>query len=110
MATYIPANIDLVRREGNTFDIVITFPTILDLSTFTEIKLQIKNASVLFIEKLFSNGTIIRDGQKIIVNFTENDTLGKSGEHKWEVELRNDIPEVITVCYGKINIVSKLIT
>ena len=109
MATYIPEKADLVKIEGNTFDIIITFPTILDLSLFDEIILQIRNAGVLLVQKLLSDGTIIRTGQKITAKFTENDTLGKAGEHKWEIEFRNDTPEVITGCYGSIKINSKLI-
>lgn len=110
MATYKPAEKDLVRKEGNTFEVTFVFSTTIDLSLFNEIVFQIKNGDKLLVEKLLSDCSIVRNGQALTISFLKNDTLGKAGQHKWELEVQNDTPEFYTLCFGKFVITSKLIS
>lgn len=110
MATYIISKeIDLTRQEGDTADIVFVVPATLDMGLFTEVKFLAVKRGVDTIDKSVSDGTITVDGQTITIPLLIADTKSKSGEHKWELEVSNDTPEIITIGKGLLTVTKELI-
>lgn len=111
MATYlIGSEIHISRQEGDTADIVLVVPSVLDLSNFTEVKFQVKNATKTIISKSLTGTTISVSDQTITIPLLTTDTKSKPGVHRWELEISNDTPEVITIARGNFTIVKEIIT
>ena len=110
MATFlIGSEININRQEGDTADIVFTMPTILDLSLFAEVKFQVKNATKSVFTKSLTDNTITVNGQTITIPLLVADTTNKAGTHRWELEISNDTPEVITIAKGNFTIIKQII-
>lgn len=110
MATYIISReIDLTRQEGDTADIVFVVPAALDMDLFTEVKFLAVKRGVDTIDKSVSGGTITVSDQTITIPLLAADTKSKSGEHKWELEVSNATPEIITIGKGTLTVTKELI-
>jgi len=110
MSTYlISEEVNITRQEGDTADIVITVPSTITLSDFTEIKMQVKNGNNLMMGKTLSGETITVNGQTITIPLLTTDTKNKSGLHRWELEL-SSTTQTITIARGNFTIIKEIIT
>lgn len=111
MDTYlIEDDTALVRQEGDTADLEIEVPNILDMTLFDEVKFLAVRRGVNTIEKSLSSGTITVNGQIVHMLFNEEDTKGKAGEHRWEIEASNTTPRrVVTFARGELEIIKERI-
>jgi len=101
MATYlIKKEKTITRQEGDTADIVIVVPDVLDMANYdAEFKVFSTQRREL-ISKKTAAGSAAKDGQTITIPLASADTKGQAGKHRWEMQLVNDTPEVITVGRG----------
>jgi hypothetical protein len=110
MSTYIiSSEIQLIRQEGDTSDIVFVVPDVLSLTTFTEIKFSVFRNSSVIIEKLLSDGSISVLSQTITIDLLPDDTKGYSGDYKWELEISNLTPTIITIGRGMFTLIAEQI-
>jgi len=108
MATYLIANeITITRQEGDTADIEFELDEVLDISTLNPyFSVQTyKGIEILTKEP----ADFLKIGQELTCFITEEDTKGKAGNYRWELELVNG-STVITVGRGDFIIVKELIT
>lgn len=110
MATFIiGSEINISRQEGDTADIVFTVPSILNLDLFTEVKFQVKNATKTIFSKSLTDNNLTVLSQTITIPLAVADTANKTGTHRWELEISNDTPEVITIAKGNFTIIKQSI-
>jgi hypothetical protein len=112
MATYlIKEDIDITRQEGDTADIVFDMPVLLDMGSYPVVKFQTKKTygGTIILNKTVGSGLAVV-GQVITVTLDSVDTKGANrGTFKWELEISNDTPEIITVGRGTFTVVKELI-
>jgi len=113
MATYlISSEITITRQEGDTADIVFTGPgaSVIDFTNYTEVTFAVKtNGQTAVFEKSISEGTISKNEQVITIPLLSADTKGKAGTHRWEMQISNATPEIITIGKGRFVITSEII-
>lgn len=111
MPTYrIAKPFDIRRQEGDTGEISITCPPILDLTQTPITRFWVvdtRNGKLVF--KKEGNTTNI-NGQKILINLAVADTKGSAGTHDWELEISNTDKSIVhTIGRGKFIIEKELI-
>ena len=88
MASYIiKQEITIERQEGDTSDLEILVPEVLDMATYEPTFYVIDRAKNKLITKLPADFVI--DGQTITTNFAIGDTAGKVGKYRWQLEISN---------------------
>jgi hypothetical protein len=110
MATYlIKKEITITRQEGDSADIVIVVPNVIDMSLY-DAQFQVRDTTLrrLIISKT-SNAGISIAGQTLTIPLATDDTKNKAGKHRWELQLSNNTPEIITIGRGTFIIVNELI-
>lgn len=112
MATYlIKEDIEIVRQEGDTADIEFTVPEALDMTLYPVVKFQTKKTygSAIILDKSVGSGLAVV-GQAITVTLDSADTKGVNrGSFKWELEISNTDPEIITIGRGGFTVEKELI-
>jgi len=112
MATYlIKEDIDITRQEGDTADIEFTVPAMLDLVSYPIVKFQTKKkyGGTIILDKTVGSGLAVA-GQVVTVTLDSVDTKGVNrGTFKWELEISNTTPEIITIGRGTFDVVKELI-
>lgn len=109
MATYLKTDTTLTRQEGDTAEIVLVVPNIINMDDFTEIKFKATKKGSTIISKSLLAGTIIKSDQTITVNIFTNDTKGHAGNCEWELEISNETPTVHTIAGGPLIIKKEII-
>jgi len=105
----------ITRQEGDTAGISILVPTPpngIDLDTYDATFVVVNSDGVEIIRKeSFSSvpGITITD-QTIDIPLYVDDTTTYAGEHRWELQLSNATPEVITIGRGDFIIIAQIIT
>jgi hypothetical protein len=109
MATYNTArDISLRRQEGDSSDLTVIVPTLLDMKGAT-VRFQVKDiAGRLLIDKSTLQSTIFLEGQTIHLQFDPTDTKRRSGIHRWELEVTIS-GSIYTIARGSFEIVKELI-
>jgi hypothetical protein len=109
MATYlIKREITITRQEGDTADVVIVVPDVIDMGNY-EAHFSVKdNSRRTVMNKETGNGTAYVSGQTITIPLAATDTKNKPGKHRWELQLTNET-EVITIGRGNFVIVNEII-
>jgi len=106
--SYIIKNeIEIRRQEGDTGNITIIIPEQIDLDGMVPI-LHVVDRKLNTIFKKEDSDWSIND-QTISCSLLPTDTRGKSGNHKWELQLQS-LNEVITVGRGNFLIIKEIIT
>lgn len=109
MATYlIKKEYDITRQEGDTADVVIIVPDILDMQDYQAQFAVKSNMGETIFDKKTAEGTATKTGQTITVPIAPADTKGKPGKYRWELQVTK-INEVITIGRGVFLIVRELI-
>lgn len=104
MTTYnISRELPIFRQEGDSSDLQINVPEVLNMAGFTA-RLQVRSQA----DKLILSKTITPQGQSLLFDFTPEDTRLKSGTHRWELEVMMG-ERVITIGRGPFEIVKKII-
>lgn len=104
MTTYnIQKEITITRQEGDSSDLSINVPEILDITGATAI-FQVRS----MVDKIILSKSIIPQGQQINCLFNPQDTEGKAGIHRWELELIWG-ERHITIGRGNFEIIKQLI-
>lgn len=106
MATLlIKSEKQITRQEGDDSDIVFTVPGIFPLTDST-VEFSIFQAGRKIIRKLTSDVDIT--DQVITVPLLASDTKGKSGSHRWELQITRG-GKITTIGKGSFNILAELI-
>lgn len=110
MATYlIKKEYDITRQEGDTADVVIVVPDVIDMQNY-DVQFSVKsNMGVTIFDKKTADGTITVAGQTITIPLLATDTKDNPGKYRWELQISNNTPEVITIGRGVFLIVRELI-
>lgn len=107
MATYIAgSDITITRQEGDTADLQIFVPSVIDISTFDIHFSVFTYAGTLLFKKELTDW--VKDGQLITANITEGDTVAAAGNHRWELEISNPT-NIYTIGRGNFVIKKQLI-
>lgn len=78
----------ITAQEGDfPAPIVMTVPDILPLTGFIVTFCIIDSSGRTFVKKKTTDYTIAVNGQIIQIYFNKEDTLGRAGTHKWELQL-----------------------
>lgn len=85
--TIIAANIDITIQEGNTALLEIEFPEIFNIVTLNIHFEAFNSSGKSIIKKLNEDWQVA--GQTIKTKITETETRGKSGTHRYELQLWN---------------------
>lgn len=112
-SSYIAAEINLERQEGDTGSIPFIFPDAITLADFAEVIFQVWRSGEVVIDKRLSNsdGEVVVDGQNLTIVLNPADTVGHKGVNKYEIQLSGDLnSQVITVVKGNLTILKELIT
>lgn len=104
MTTYnISRELPIERQEGDSSDLTINVPPVLDLTGFTA-RFQVRSLS----DKLILSKSVTPQGQTLLFEFTPEDTRLKPGSHRWELEVTQG-ERVITIGRGPFEIIKKII-
>lgn len=102
----IDEEFDIVRQEGDSFYIAFEVELAdIVLDGFTANFRMATNYGKAWINKVDENAIM---GQIIRFDFLKGETKGKSGRHKWELEIRKG-DEVYTIGRGKMEILKQII-
>ena len=94
MATYlIKSEKHFTRQEGDSADVEIIVPEIIDMGNY---------------DAHFVAVDISIQGQRITIPILPADTKGKTGKHRWELQI-NSTENIYTIGRGFFYIVSELI-
>lgn len=86
MATYlIDKEIEIIRQEGDTADIVIEAPPFFDISGAT-VRFKVKDADGIAFTKDSEDCTI--EDQVLSIPIEPADTRGKAGRYRWELQFQ----------------------
>ena len=109
MATYlIKRELTITRQEGDTADVVIVAPDVLDMDLY-DVQFKVVDSSRRpVMNKTTAGGTITKDGQTITIPLLTADTKNKAGKHSWEMQITTET-EVITIGRGPFIIISETI-
>jgi hypothetical protein len=114
MATYlIKAEKTITRQEGDTADIVLVVPVALDMDLYPDVIFWVvdtEGTKIMEKNSMDSDPAITVTDQTITIPITISDTTGHPGEFRWELQIGNDTPEVITIGRGDFIIVEQIIT
>jgi hypothetical protein len=108
MTTYIVAEeITITRQEGDHADVTIVVPASLSMVSATA-KFQVNSAkgTLIFLKSSATTGLDI-NAQTITVTILPADTKGKSGTHRWELEITNSASKIITAGRGDFEIIKE---
>ena len=118
MASFLTnAKVKIKRQEGDTADVIFTFPIELDLTNATAIFRVVKNVcsatgntNVVVINKTSTAGITIV-GQDLTVAIAPKDTKGYGGSVlSWELEVTDLLSYgIVTAATGSFEIVKELI-
>lgn len=97
----VKTEILITVQEGDTpAPVEFIVPDILDMSTYhIRFKVFGTNRQTIF-TKTDEDSSITVTGQLISIPMLVSDTTGKSDTHRWEAELYNNTPEIITIGRG----------
>ena len=89
-------------QEGNLqsfeFDVDASF----DMSQVGDITLEVRTTSGrAMIEKSESSGTIVRNGQNVLIPFLPVDTKGRAGSYFYEIDFKNVSGQPFVTMGGK---------
>jgi hypothetical protein len=109
MVTYNTArDIPLRRQEGDTSDLTVVVPSLLDMTT-ASVRFQVRDiAGRLLIDKSSADASATVEGQTIYIPFLPSDTKRRGGVHRWELEV-TIAGNVYTIARGPFEIVKELI-
>ena len=109
MATYlIKREITITRQEGDTADVVIVVPEVINMENYNARFAVKDNIGKTVFEKNSENSEMTITGQTITIPLLVADTKKKAGKHRWELQISNET-EVITIGRGVFVIVNELI-
>ena len=101
-------DIDLTRQEGDDSDVVFIVPAeALTLTVDTTAIFQVK--SIKEVIQFTKSSTINITSQTITIPFIPSDTKGKSGNHRWELQVTDDSFVIKTIGGGMFRIRKELI-
>lgn len=105
----------ITRQEGDTAGISILVPSPpngIDLTNYdvTFVVVNSDGTEIIRKDTISSVAEITIDNQTINIPLYIEDTTGYAGEHRWELQLNNSTPEVITIGRGDFIIVAQIIT
>ena len=107
MATYlIKSEKHFTRQEGDSADVEIIVPEIIDMSNYDARFVVKENNLRTIMDK--KAGDISIQGQRITIPILPADTKGKTGKHRWELQI-NSTENIYTIGRGFFYIVSELI-
>lgn len=100
----------ITAQEGDfPAPIVITVPVLLPMDGYNVTFCVIENTGRKMINKKSIDGKIAVNGQRIQIDFEKADTLGKTGSHKWELQIDKPNIEKITIGGGDFVITKTII-
>ena len=109
MATYlIKREITITRQEGDTADVVIVVPEVINMENYNARFAVKDNIGKTVFEKKSENSEMTITGQTITIPLLVADTKKKAGKHRWELQITNE-NEVITIGRGFFVIVNEII-
>lgn len=109
MTTYlIKREISITRQEGDTADVVVVVPEILDMNSYSaQFQVRDTNRRTLF-NKSSEDGTIQISGQTITIPLLPEDTKNRPGKHRWELQIASQT-QLITIGRGNFSIIHEII-
>lgn len=110
MVTYNTArDIPLRRQEGDSSDLTVVVPSLLDMNG-ASVRFQVRDiAGRLVMDKGTGDASATVEGQTIYIPFLPVDTKRRGGVHRWELEV-TIAGNVYTIARGPFDIVKELIT
>ena len=109
MVTYnIARGIALRRQEGDSSDLKVIVPTLLDMTGATA-RFQVKDsAGRLLIDKSTLQSTVSLEGQTIYMRFAPADSNRRAGVYRWELVV-TIAGNIYTIARGSFEIIKELI-